>query len=356
MTARQAGAGKTTDARILVVGNFLSASSGSRGVCEDLAEHLSASGWTVFTTSDKLGRMARLVDMLKTVWGKRQQYKVATIDTFSGLAFSWAEAVGFALRRLGKPYILTLHGGNLPDFARRQPKRVTRLLNSAAVVTAPSRYLLERMAAYRPDIVLIQNPVDIARYRFALRSAPRPRLVWLRAFHDIYNPSMAVQVAASIIREYPKCRLLMGGGDKGDGSLRETEELAKAQGIAGSVEFSGKMPSRDVPDWLQRGDIFINTTNLDNTPVSVLEAMACGLCVASTNVGGIPYLLEHGLDALLVPPNDPEAMAEAVRRVLTEPGLAESLSRNARRKVEGFDWRVVLPQWEQLFKHVLAHA
>jgi len=163
MTERQEGAGKMTDARVLVVGNFLSASIGSRGVCEDLADRLSASGWTVLTTSRKPGRIARLLDMLKTVWGKSCQYEVATIDTFSGLAFFWAEAVGFALRRLRKSYILTLHGGNLPDFARRQPKRVTRLLKSAAAVTAPSRYLLERMRTYRTDIVLIQNPVDIAR-------------------------------------------------------------------------------------------------------------------------------------------------------------------------------------------------
>jgi glycosyltransferase involved in cell wall biosynthesis len=107
---------------------------------------------------------------------------------------------------------------------------------------------------------------------------------------------------------------------------------------------------------MSQGDIFLNTTNVDNTPVSVLEALACGLCVVSTDVGGIPYLLEHEEDALLVPPDDAEAMAAAVRRVLTEPGLAERLSRNARKKAEGFDWSVVLPQWERLLLEVLGHA
>jgi glycosyltransferase involved in cell wall biosynthesis len=114
------------------------------------------------------------------------------------------------------------------------------------------------------------------------------------------------------------------------------------------IELPGKVTKAEVPDWMNRADIFLNTTNIDNTPVSVLEAMACGLCVISTNVGGIPYLLEHEHDALLVPPDDPVAMATAVRRLLTEPGLAERLSRNARQTVEEFDWSILLPRWEAL--------
>ena len=67
-----------------------------------------------------------------------------------------------------------------------------------------------------------------------------------------------------------------------------------------------------VPSELNEFDIFLNTTFVDNTPVSVLEAMACGLCVVSTDVGGLSFLLEHEGDALLVPPDNPKAMAAAV--------------------------------------------
>jgi glycosyltransferase involved in cell wall biosynthesis len=76
--------------------------------------------------------------------------------------------------------------------------------------------------------------------------------------------------------------------------------------------------------------------------------MATGLCVVSTDVGGLPDLLRDGEDALLVPPNDPEAMAAAVRRLLTEPGLAATLSHAGRAKVEAMAWPTVLPQWESL--------
>jgi glycosyltransferase involved in cell wall biosynthesis len=341
---------------ILLVGNFLSGAGFTRGVCEDLAERLTEAGWSVITTSHKPARLPRLADMVVTAWRRRHEYAVAQVDVYSGPSFLWAEAVCWVLRRAGKPYVLTLHGGALPAFARRWPGRVRRLLRSAAAVTTPSRYLWEQMRLYRPELRLLPNPLDIGRYPFAPRQRPQPRLVWLRAFHRIYNPTLAPRVVALLAREFPNVHLTMVGPDKGDGSLQATQHLAVELGVAGRIAWLGGVLKADVPVWLSQGDIFLNTTNVDNTPVSVLEALASGLCVVSTDVGGIPYLLEHEEDALLVPPDDPEAMAAAVRRVLTEPGLAERLSRNARKKAEGFDWSVVLPQWEKLLLEVSDHA
>jgi L-malate glycosyltransferase len=74
--------------------------------------------------------------------------------------------------------------------------------------------------------------------------------------------------------------------------------------------------------------------------------------MVSTNVGGILYLLEHEHDVLLVPPKDPVVMATAVRRLLTEPGLAGRPSHNARQKVEQFDWPVILRRWKALLNSV----
>ncbi len=340
---------------ILMVSNFLSASAGtSRGVCEDLAERLAARGWAVVTTSDRWNKLTRLADMLRTVWQRRRDYRVAQVDVFSGPAFVWAELVCRALRWLGKPYALTLHGGDLPGFAQRCPGRVRRLLGSAAVVTAPSRYLQEQMQPYRAGLRLLPNPLDVCQYPTRGREQPEPKLAWLRAFHGIYNPALAPRAAALLAKEFPGIQLAMIGPDKGDGSLQATQQAATEAGLEKQIFFPGKIAKADVPRWLDKSDIFLNTTNCDNTPVSVLEAMACGLAVVSTNVGGLPYLLEDGHDALLVPPEDPVAMAGAVRRILTEPGLAARLSTNARLKTEQFDWQMILPQWEEIFRDLAA--
>ena len=84
----------------------------------------------------------------------------------------------------------------------------------------------------------------------------------------------------------------------------------------------------------------------------LIEAMACGVCIVSTKVGGIPYLIEDGCDGLLVPDSDEVAMAMAVRRLMVEEGVAGRLSRNGRIKVEQFDWSAILPQWERLLSDV----
>jgi glycosyltransferase involved in cell wall biosynthesis len=128
--------------------------------------------------------------------------------------------------------------------------------------------------------------------------------------------------------------------------------LAQELGVHDRVICPGKVPKSATAHWLQQGDIFLNTTRVDNTPVSVIEAMACGLCVVSTNVGGIPYLLKDEWDALLVPAGDEAAMAAAIRRIVTEGGLAQRLSHNGRSKVEAFGWSNILPRWEKLLTEV----
>jgi glycosyltransferase involved in cell wall biosynthesis len=144
----------------------------------------------------------------------------------------------------------------------------------------------------------------------------------------------------------------MIGPDKGDGSLERTHREAENLQVEDHLTITGGVAKTQVAEKLATADIFLNTSRADNTPVSVIEAMACGLCVASTNVGGIPFLLEHERNALLVNDSDPAGMAAAVGRLLTEPKLSERLSSNARHDAEQFDWSAIVPQWDALLQSV----
>jgi len=337
---------------VLIIGNFLSESLGGRSVCEDLAVDLTARGWQITTASKRVPRVLRLMDMLGATFLHRRQYNVALLDVYSGPAFFWAEAVAAELQFLRCPTVLVLRGGNLPSFSAHHQRRAHMLMKRAAAVVAPSPYLREQMRAFRSDIRLIPNGLWLERYPFRHRTQVRPRLVWLRALHSIYNPLMAVETVHYLIEKYPDVELRMIGPDKKDGSYEATLARIRDLGLEDRVTLPGAVPKSEVPAALDWGDIFLNTTNIDNTPVTVLEAMACGLCVVSTDVGGIPYLLDNGRDALLVPPNEPRLMAEAVARILDEPGLAGSLRDQAHAKMRGYGWDAVLPQWERLLEAV----
>lgn len=338
--------------RVLIVGNFLSTHGLSRGVCEELAPRLQSSGWTVYTTSSKLSKPARLVDMVTSAWRLRKHFDVAQVDVYSGRAFYWSEAVCGVLRHIQKPYVLTLHGGGLPEFARSNEARVRRLLNSAAAITAPSRYLQEKMSRYVSGAMVLPNGLQLSNYRWRERRALEPKLLWLRAFHEIYNPSMAVRVMARLKERVPGLRLAMVGADKGDSSKQRAEAAAQQLRVSDVVEMRNPVPKESVPQVMDAADVFINTSSIDNTPVSVLEAMASGLCVVSTDVGGMPYLVRAGETALLVPSNDDAAMALAIERLLKDQALARNVRQAARTQVERFDWPAVLAQWQQLFRSV----
>lgn len=340
------------DKAILLIGTFLSAHGGRRGVSEDWRDQLQARGWQVVTASQHLGRLARLTDMLATAWRYRNCYAGANVEVYSGLAFAWAEAVCGLLRLLDRPYALTLHGGGLPAFALRQPRRVLRLLRSADAVMCPSRFLAEAMSKYRSDVRVVPNGVDLQRFRYRVRAKLGPRLVWMRAFHRIYDAELAVRVASALQAEFPGIQLTLCGADKGDGTLQNVERLANELRIPENIRIRGAVPRDEIPEILDQADILLNTSRVDNTPVSVIEAMASGVCVVSTNVGGIPYLIDSGRDGLLVPPGDERAMAAAVSSLLRSPELARTLAANGRRRALTFDWTLVTPEVEAVLQNL----
>lgn len=336
--------------RLLIVGNFLSASIGTRWVCEDLAEQLTKAGWVVLTTSDKPGKVLRLFDMLSTAWRRRKDYDIAQVDVYSGPSFLWAEAVCWLLKRLKKPFILTLHGGKLPEFAQRWPRRVKRLFNAAAAITTPSHYVQQNLQSIHDPIHVIPNPLDLGQYPYRLRSRPTPNLVWLRAFTKGYRPADAVETVALLKDEFPDIRLTMIGPDKGDGSWQSTQDTIHRLGLADHVDMPGAIPKASVPETLMQYDVFLNTTTAESFGVSVVEAAAVGLCIVTTNVGELSYLWKNGYDVLLVPPGTPQAMAVAVRQILTQPDLAQQLSTHARATAEQFDRSNILPKWDSLLQ------
>lgn len=332
---------------ICQIGAFHARSGGAPTNADALAERLRDIGINSICASPYTNPIRRVADMLWTLLRHRRRYRVVVLHVYSGRAFLWALAGAVAARLLGKRLIMWLHGGNLPDYYRSHSRRVSFAFSQADLIITPSSYL-EQVFASDFDVQLLRYELPISSYPHRFREQAKPRLLWLRAFNAGYNPMLAPRVIHLLKPDYPDIRLLMCGADKGDGSLQATQRLAKELGVTDNIEFPGLISKDQIGQYGLEHDIFLNTTTVDNTPVSVVEAMAMGMCVVSTNVGGIPYLVTDKHDGLLVPSNDARAMAQACRRLLTDPALTQQISRQAKITAQLFDWNIIAPQWDAL--------
>jgi phenylacetate-CoA ligase len=115
------------------------------------------------------------------------------------------------------------------------------------------------------------------------------------------------------------------------------------------VTFVGQVAAAEMPAWYAAADIFVNSSVVDNQPVSILEAFAAGLPVVSTGTGDIANLVSDGETGLLVPAEDPAAMAKAVVALLEDPERARAMARRALRRLEPFQWSLVRHLWARTY-------
>ena len=334
--------------KLLYLGNQLSKHGYNKTTIETLGLHLEQEGFGVYYASNKKSFPFRMLDMMWSVINYRKQVSYLLIDTYSTKAFWYAFLCSQLARFFNIKYIPILHGGDLPNRLKNNPKLCQMVFANAYQNVAPSGYLKQAFeSAGFTNVIHIPNSIEIDKYEFKARTELTPKLLWVRAFASIYNPKMAVKVLHQLQEKYPSASLTMVGPEK-DGSLQTTKAFAESLEVA--INFTGQLAKEDWWQLASEHDIFINTTHFDNTPISVMEAMALGLPVVSTNVGGIPYLLADKENALLVNDDDDKAMKEAICSLLEDQQKASDLTLNARHFIEQMDWNVVKEEWKRVLR------
>lgn len=331
---------------LLYIGNRLSEKGGTVTSIETLGSFLRNEGYTVFMASSKPNKILRLLDMMLSTIKYSHKVTAVLIDTYSTQNFYYAVTIANLCRLLRIPYIPILRGGNLPNRLKNNQRLSYRIFKGAKTNIAPSMYLYDTFKRHGySNLTYIPNTIALNNYTFTKRSVIAPKLLWVRSFAEIYNPTLALEVLETLLDQGLEATLCMVGPEK-DGSLAHCQKIAKDKNLP--VTFTGKLEKAAWIELSKQYDIFINTTNFDNTPVSVIEVMALGLPVVSTNVGGIPYLLEDRKDAIVVPANDESAFVTAISELLSHPEQVTFLTENARSKVENFDWEKIKHVWTQL--------
>lgn len=333
---------------ILYIGNKLLKHGYSATSIETLGLLLEKENYKLYYASSKKNKLIRFFDMFFKTLFNAHKVEYVLIDTYSTANFWYAFMVSQLCRVLKKPYITILRGGDLPNRLKYSTLTSRLIFSNALYNIAPSEYLFTvfKEASFN-NLKLIPNTIEISSYNFKNRSVTDVKILWVRSLSAIYNPEMAIDVLAILKNNFTHAELCMVGQEK-DITTSELQKYAESVNL--NVTFTGKLTKLDWIKLSENYDIFINTTHFDNTPISLIEALALGLPVVSTNVGGIPYLVTDRETALLVNDSDSQAMADAITELIENPDLAQRLAINGRKMVEQFDWQIVKNQWKEILK------
>ena len=329
-----------------------------------LSRLLNAAGWRVELVQVNapyappwIGRLpliralARLIPYAVRLWGCVGRCDVLHIMANSG--WSWhlfaAPAIWVARAR-AVPVLVNYRGGQADEFLQTAAKAVRFSMRQTAGLIVPSAFLQQVFARHGMAAEIIPNIIDLDRFHPAPAPPATPHVVVARQLEPLYDIGSALQALALLLPRHPQVRMTVAGSGPERSRL---EDLVEALGIGDRVEFAGQLTNDAMAKLYRSASVNLNTALADNMPNSVLEALACGLPVVSTNVGGIPYLLRHEHTALLVPPGDAQAMAQALSRLIEDADLRQLLVHNGREYVQAFAWERVRERWLETYRRAL---
>lgn len=257
---------------------------------------------------------------------------------------------------LGVPVIVHLHGGGFRQFyAEESPALVRRLIRYVFEKAARVIVLSERWKAWvssafpQARVVSIYNPVVLPQVPdFEAREASA--VLFLGRVGANKGALDLIEAVARIREAFPSVRLCMGG----DGDIEGARRHAAALGLAGQVELPGWVRGAEKQALLEKAAVYVLPSYQEGLPMSVLEAMAAGLPVVSTPVGGIPEAVSDGVEGYLVQPGDINSLSECLARLLGDADLRRRMGEAGRKKVERlFSTDVVIPQFEAVYAELL---
>jgi glycosyltransferase involved in cell wall biosynthesis len=229
----------------------------------------------------------------------------------------------------------------------RVPRSFTEICNRT--LGAPSGYLVEVLRDFSISAQIVPNIVDLSQFHYRLRETLRPHLVCTRGFHPYYGIDVLVHAFAEVKKLYPEAQLDLVGGGQLERGIRV---LVRELDLSG-VNFPGVAARNEIGRVYDKADIFVNASNLDNMPVSVLEAFASGTPVVTTAPEGMRYIVEHEYTGLLSEPGDPSALANNIVRLLRDSELATKLAKNAFAESAKYRWDAVREGWLSVYDQLL---
>jgi glycosyltransferase involved in cell wall biosynthesis len=289
--------------------------------------------------------------------GRALAHEKADVFYASGLHFPITWPLVRAARASKRPLVTTCHVGVVPlsSAPLRVATRVYEqsigrwILHSSHEVIAVADEVRKHILplAGTTPITVVPNGVDVDRFA-RTNAGPTPRIVFVGRLIANKGPQELVEALADLRAHGDSFQAFFVG----DGPLKETlQERARATGVGEQLHFTGHVTN--VEEYLRPCDIFVRPSHSEGMPLATLEAMAAGCCVVASDIPGNAELVGQNENGLLVPVGDTTAIANALRRLLSEPQLRRRLSANARAAAQSYSWDATAKGSARVLLHAL---
>jgi glycosyltransferase involved in cell wall biosynthesis len=267
---------------------------------------------------------------------------------------------GFGLWGIGagmRPTLATAFGSDVVSAPRNPLLRFAarRVLATADAVTATSEHLKRRITGLQPaaagKVSIVPFGVDLPEKPIPWPASEPVRMCYLKYLRPVYGPDVLIEAMRLVHRSHPTLQLTLGGSGQ---MLDKLQALAKKYDLSSVVTFAGRIPPEKAYDFIAHHHALVMPSRNESFGVVALEVGACGRPVIASNVDGIPEVVVDGETGLLVPPEEPVALAEAIIRLAEDRELAEALGKNGFARVqEHFQWDKTLDLMAELYERLI---
>lgn len=319
--------------RVLLICNYKPGVGGISGQVEILQRKLREEGHTVDIFSTKGDFLWRL-GLFRRLRQVAKDYDVLHIHCCSGWGFLPA-VVGVTIgRRLKKRVALTYHGGGGERFFDKHTCLVKHYLMRTNTNIVLSGFLAKVFDKHQLPYTIIPNIIELDESQYRERKNIHPNYICTRAHEELYNIPCILRAFQKVLTELPEATLTLVGDGSQHSALVQT---AKEMGLM-NITFAGRVDNKEIYQYLDHADVMLSAPIVDNMPVSLLEAMNAGLLVISSNVGGVPYMIENNKTGCLFPSDNSDVLAALMIQAIRQMSESIAIIRRAHQTVNVYRW------------------